>query len=178
MPADASRLHGRFAGADRLARHGADPVPGERRREPRPDGLEHAAAGGADPAARRAAVSRPAWSGKVAADSGAAVIARRDGRVDATSRPSRSSWTCATEDGKRRGHLPAAQPAALQQLDLHHAAARSSTRASACAQGQVIADGPCMRAGRAGARPERARRVHAVGRLQLRRRHPALRAAW
>ena len=39
------RLHGRRARADRLGRHGADPVPRAQRREPRPDGLEHAAPG-------------------------------------------------------------------------------------------------------------------------------------
>ena len=39
------RLHGRRARADRLGRHGADPVPRAQRREPRADGLEHAAPG-------------------------------------------------------------------------------------------------------------------------------------
>ena len=41
------RLHGRRARADRLGRHGADPVPRAQRREPRADGLEHAAPGSA-----------------------------------------------------------------------------------------------------------------------------------
>ena len=39
------RLHGRVAEADRLGRHGAHPVPRARRRQPRPDGREHAEAG-------------------------------------------------------------------------------------------------------------------------------------
>ena len=39
------RLHGRRARADRLGRHGADPVPRAQRRQPRADGLEHAAPG-------------------------------------------------------------------------------------------------------------------------------------
>ncbi len=39
------RLHGRRARADRLRGHGADPVPRAQRRQPRADGLEHAAAG-------------------------------------------------------------------------------------------------------------------------------------
>ena len=51
----ARRLHGRFAQAARLGRRGADPVPRERRRQPRADGLEHAASGGAAGAFRRAA---------------------------------------------------------------------------------------------------------------------------
>ena len=39
------RLHGCLAEAGRLGGDGADPVPGARRREPRPDGREHAAPG-------------------------------------------------------------------------------------------------------------------------------------
>ena len=51
--ADAARahqLHGRLAQADRVGGRLADPVPGARRRQPRADGLEHAAPGGADAA--------------------------------------------------------------------------------------------------------------------------------
>ena len=48
------RLHGRLAEADRLGRHGADPVPRARRRQPRPDGGEHAEAGRAAGALRGA----------------------------------------------------------------------------------------------------------------------------
>ncbi len=59
------RLHGRVAEAARLGRRGAHPVPRERRRQPRADGLEHAAPGGAA-GARRGAVRRhrhgSAWS--------------------------------------------------------------------------------------------------------------------
>ena len=56
VPAGRSRrLHGRFAQAARFRRCGADPVPRERRRQPRADGLEHAAPGGAAGALRRAA---------------------------------------------------------------------------------------------------------------------------
>ena len=46
------RVHGRQPQAGRLGRDGADPVPRARRREPRPDGLEHAAPGRAAPGAR------------------------------------------------------------------------------------------------------------------------------
>ena len=48
------RSHGRLAEAARLGRGGADPVPRERRREPRPHGLEHAASGRAAGAGRGA----------------------------------------------------------------------------------------------------------------------------
>ena len=50
-----SPLHGRFADAARVAGRGADPVPRARRRQPRADGLEHAAAGRAASDDRRAA---------------------------------------------------------------------------------------------------------------------------
>ena len=49
------QLHGRRAVADRVGGRVADPVPRARRRQPRADGLEHAAAGGAVPAPREAA---------------------------------------------------------------------------------------------------------------------------
>ena len=49
------RLHGRLAQAARVGRRGAHSVPRERRRQPRADGLEHAAPGGAAGALRRAA---------------------------------------------------------------------------------------------------------------------------
>ena len=51
------RLHGRVAEAARLGGRGADPVPRERRRQPRADGLQHAAPGGAA-GSRRGAVRR------------------------------------------------------------------------------------------------------------------------
>ena len=49
------RPDGRVAEAGRLGRRGADPVPRERRRQPRPDGLEHAAPGRAAGPGRGAA---------------------------------------------------------------------------------------------------------------------------
>ena len=51
----AHRVHGRVAAPDRVGRGRADPVPRARRREPRADGLEHAAPGGADAALVHAA---------------------------------------------------------------------------------------------------------------------------
>ena len=49
--AEPDRVHGRLAEADRLGGDGAHPVPRARRRQPRPDGLEHAAPGRAAPRA-------------------------------------------------------------------------------------------------------------------------------
>ena len=85
------RLHGRVAEAARLGRRGADPVPRERRRQPRADGLEHAAPGGAAGALRRAA-RRHRHGG----DRGARIRARRSlraGRESSTrsTRPASSS---------------------------------------------------------------------------------------
>ena len=54
-PAREGRLHGRLAQAARLGGRRAHPVPGERRREPRPDGLQHAAPGRAAREGGRAA---------------------------------------------------------------------------------------------------------------------------
>ena len=56
------RPHGRLARADLVRRDGDDPVPRARRRQPRADGLEHAAPGGAAAEDRRPARSAPAWS--------------------------------------------------------------------------------------------------------------------
>ena len=57
IPGDAGRLHGRVAAPDGVGRDRADPLPRARRRQPRADGLQHAAPGrAADPcrgAARR-----------------------------------------------------------------------------------------------------------------------------
>ena len=59
------RVHGRLAGADRLGRDGADPVPRAQRREPRADGREHAAAGrAADDPAGAARRHRPRVPGR------------------------------------------------------------------------------------------------------------------
>ena len=57
VPPDRSAVDGRQPEADRLGRHGADPVPRARRRQPRPDGRQHAAPGRAA-GARRGAVHR------------------------------------------------------------------------------------------------------------------------
>ena len=55
------RVHGRVAQAGRLGRDRAHPVPRARRRQPRADGLEHAAPGRAAPRAGIADRRAPAW---------------------------------------------------------------------------------------------------------------------
>ena len=56
------RVHRRLAEAAGVGGRLADPVPRERRRQPRADGLEHAAPGGAAAPRRRRPSSAPAWS--------------------------------------------------------------------------------------------------------------------
>ena len=58
--AERGPAHGRLAEADRLGRHGADPVPRARRRQPCAHGRQHAAAGRAAAAGRGARTSAPA----------------------------------------------------------------------------------------------------------------------
>ena len=77
LPAAAARpdrLHGRGAGAARLHRGGADPVPGARRRQPRAHGLEHAAA------ERAAPLPAGAAGGHRAGGEGGARLGRGDHR--------------------------------------------------------------------------------------------------
>ena len=86
VPARGRRPDRRVAEAARLGRRGADPVPRKRRRQPRADGLEHAAPGGAaDP--RRGAAGRHRHGGDGGArlgrdDHRPALRRRRPGRRD------------------------------------------------------------------------------------------------
>ena len=75
------RSHRRVAEAARVGGGRAHPVPGERRRQPRSDGLEHAASGGAAHHGRGAA-GRHRHGGGGGARLGAAIGARRTGVVD------------------------------------------------------------------------------------------------
>ncbi len=75
------RLHGRGAGTARVHRRRPDSVPRARRRQPRADGLEHAAPGGAAAQSPQAPLVGTGLEEKVAVDSGAVVIAKRAGTV-------------------------------------------------------------------------------------------------
>ena len=123
-PAGERRPDRRLAEAARLRRRLADPVPRERRREPRADGLEHAAPGGAAPA-RRGAVRRHRHRGDRRArlgrrDHRAPGRRHRPGRRHAHRRP-RHRGRGAGRSGRR--HLPAAQVPALEPEHLHQPAA-------------------------------------------------------
>ncbi len=166
-----------FAEAAGLGGRGADPVPRERRRQPRADGLQHAAPGGAAAPAPRRRWSAPAWKATVARDSGVAIVARRAGivdQVDATRIVIR-----ATEETNT----------AAPGVDIYNLLKFQRSNQNTCINqrplvkvGDVVDEGrhhrrrSVDRARRAGARPQRAGRLHAVERLQLRRLDPDLRA--
>ena len=170
------RLHGRVAEAARLGGGGAHSVPGERRRQPRADGLEHAAPGGAA-RSRRGAVRRHRHGRRGGArlrrlDRGAADRHRRSGR--------RHPYRRARDRGIRpdqagRRHLSADEVPALEPEHLHQPASAGEDGRSGD-EGRHHRRRSLDRARRARARPQRARRVHAVERLQLRGLDPALRA--
>ena len=171
------RLHRRLAQAAGVGGGGADPVPRERRRQPRADGLEHAAPGGAAAAGRGAARrhrhGRRRWRAIPASPSSA----RRTGvvdQVDATRIVIR-----ATEETRppivRRRHLQPAEVPALEPEHLHQPAP-AGAGGRPCEGRRHHRRRPVDPARRAGARPQRAVRVHAVERLQLRGLDPDLRA--
>ena len=176
VPRRQGRLHGRVAEAARFGGGGAHPVPGERRRQPRADGLEHAAPGGAA-GARRGAVRRHRHGGR-----GRARLRRRDRRAPhRRRRPGRRHpYRRARDRGSRsdqagRRHLPADEVPALEPEHLHQPASAGEGGRSG-QEGRHHRRRSVDRSRRARARPQRAGRVHAVERLQLRGLDPALRA--
>ena len=173
------RLHRRLAEAARLGRGLAHPVPRERRREPRADGIEHAAPGGAAAPGAVAATSAPAWS-----------TSPRATRAPSSWRAARAPWTTSTASASScasKGETEATsremgadiytddEVQAVEPEHVHQPEA-DRPRGPEGPQGPGAGRRSVHGAGRAGARPERARRVHAVARLQLRGRDPRLRA--
>ena len=157
----------RVAEAAGVGGGGADPVPGERRRQPRADGLQHAAPGGAaDPA--DAPLVGTGMEAAVARDCGATIVARRAGVVDQID-GARIVVRATNDDGTTKG------------VDIYRLRKFMRSNQSTC-----INQRPLVRVGdmvqerrhhrrrsvdrtrRTGAWPQRAGRVHAVERLQLR----------
>ena len=172
------RLQGHLAEAARLGRDGAHSVPGARRREPGPDGLEHAAPGGAAPQGRGAARRhRPRGDGRPGLRRGRprqAGRGRGPGGLGADHRPRRGDR--GGRQGVRRGHLSADEVPPVEPEHLHQPEAGRPRRVAGRARpgpGRRPVHGP----GRARPRAQRARRLHAVARLQLRRRDPGLGAS-
>ena len=123
VPPRQGRLHGRVAEAARFGGGGADPVPRERRRQPRADGLEHAAPGGAA-RARRGAVRRHRHGRR-----GRPRFRRRHRRAPhRRRRPGRRHPYRHPRDRRdrsdqaRRRHLPADEVPALEPEHLHQPA--------------------------------------------------------
>ena len=171
------RLHGRVAEAARLGRGGAHPVPRERRRQPRPHGLEHAAPGGAARAVGRA-VRRHRHGGRRRAR----LAARRS--PPAAPASSTRSTPPASSCARPRRRDPTKPGVDIYRLQKFQRSNQNTciTQKPLVRVGDGVAQGrhhrrrSLDRARRARARPQRPRRVHAVERLQLRGFDPALRA--
>ncbi len=176
-PSRDDRLRRRLAQADRVGRRGADPVPRERRRQPRADGLEHAASGGAAHPGRDRRWSAPAWKRWSPATPAWPSPRAARGIVDQVD--AMRIVVRATDDvGPNR-------PA----VDIYNLLKFQRSNQSTCItqkplvqrrrpgeEGRHRGRRPVDAGRRAGARPQRARRVHAVEWLQLRGLDPALRA--
>ena len=168
-------VHGRVAEADRVGGGLADSVPRARRREPRADGLEHAAPGGADAACRDAAGRyRHGTSGRDRLGRHRGRAPRRRGRLGRRFAHRRARQR--RGDDRRRGRCRHLQPDEVHALEPEHLHQPAS--AGACGRRdrarRRAGRRPVDRPGRARARPEPARRVHAVERLQLRGLDPDL----
>jgi DNA-directed RNA polymerase subunit beta len=144
MAARRSHADGRVAEPAGVGGRLADPVPRARRREPRADGLEHAAPGGAA-APHRGAARRHGHRGIVARDSGVCVVAsatassrastqrasssrRGEGGSASLGERSRTSTTWSSSSARTR------TPASTRS--------RSSRREIGSSKGDVLADGP------------------------------------
>ena len=171
------RPHGRVAEAARFGRRGAHSVPRERRRQPRAHGLQHAAPGRAAGAAPTRRSSAPAWR-----RSSRAIPAPRSRRAAPASstRSTRPVSSCAPP----RRLDPTKSGVDIYRLQKFQRSNQKTciTQRPLVRVGDVVAQGrhhrrrSVDRSRRAGARPQRARRLHAVERLQLRGLDPALRA--
>ena len=159
------RADGRVAEPAGVGRRVADPVPRARRREPRAHGLEHAAPGGAAAPHRRAARRHRHGGASSPATPACTVVAKRDGIVE-IGRRRPASWSRPT--GRRA-------TTAAPSVDIYNLIKFQRSNQNTCINqkpivragdtvkaGDVLADGPATEHGRARARPERARRVHAV----------------
>ena len=177
-----AQLHGRVAEAARVGGGGHGAVPRERRRQPRPHGLEHAAPGRAPPAARGAATWARAWSTSWPATRARWCWLARPGVVEYVS-ANRIVVRAETRSKK-------ADPVQDLPLDIYNLTKYRRSNQNTCInQRPIVKKGDRVHAGRrhrrrardrpgrAGPRAQRARGLHAVGRLQLRGRHPRVGAA-
>ena len=170
---DDGRLHGRLAAPDGVGRDRDDPVPRARRRQPRADGRQHAAPGGAAAAQARRRWSAPAWS-TGPRSTPATWSSPRSAAWSRTCAPTTSP--CMHDDGT------AAPTCCTSSAGPTRAPASTRSRSSTRATGSRPArSSPTVRAPTSGEMAlgqEPARRVHAVGGPQLRGRdHPVASAS-
>ena len=140
-PGHRRRLHGRLAAPDGVGGHRHDPVPRARRRQPRPDGGEHAASGG--PLVRsEAPLVGTGMELRAAIDAGDVVVAEKAGVVEEVSA---DHVTVMADDGTRRSYRMrkfnrSNHGTCANQKPIVDAGQRVEA-------GQVIADGPCTENG-------------------------------
>ena len=174
------RLRRRLAEAAGLGGGVAHPVPGERRREPRAHGLQHAAPGRAAAPVRGALVGT-GMEHITVKDSGAAVVCRRAGVVDSVD-SRRIIIRVEAQDGPDKGKEIGADIYNLTKFKCSNQNTSINQKPIVKA-GQHVEQGPdpgrrsLHGHGRAGPRPQRARGLHALARLQLRGRDPGQREA-
>ena len=170
------RPDGRQPQAGGVGGRGPDPVPGKRRRQPRPDGFEHAAPGrAADPVGRAPGRHRHGGRGRPRlrrrGDRPASGHRRTDRRhPDRHPRHRRDRPHQAGRRYLSPVEVPALEPEHLHQPASAGAGGRQDRRRRHHRRRPV--DGP----GRTGPGPQRPRRLHALERLQLRGLDPDLRA--
>ena len=150
---------------------GAHPLPRERRRQPGVDGLEHAAPGGSAPEDRGARSSGRAWSTRRLSTPESSCGREDSGNVVYVSADEIVMKTDKGDEDRYRLH----QVRPLQPGNVHEPEAAGPDR-PAGREGEVIADGPSTDQGEL-ALGRTSRRLHALGRVQLRRRHPRQREA-
>ena len=115
-----------------------------------------------------------------ARDSGAVVVARRSGTVDYVDSTRivvrvEGEGDLSTRDGRR--HLQDDEVQARRTRTPASTRSRSCGSGRRCRRARSLADGPCTELGELALGPQRAGRLHAVARLQLRGRDPGVREA-
>ena len=175
------RLRRRLAQAARLGGRLAHPVPRARRREPRPDGLEHAAPGRAPPPLARPRWWARAWSTSRSRTPGRRSCAAAAGVVDSVD-SRRIIVRVEAQDGPDKGKEIGADIYNLTKFKCSNQNTSINQKpivkvGPARGQGPDPGRRPLHRHGRAGPRPQRARGLHALARLQLRGRDPGQREA-
>ena len=140
------RLRRRQPQAARVGGGLADPVPRERRREPRPHGLQHAAPGGA-PAPLRGPLVGTGMEHITVKDSGAATVCRRAGVVDSVD-SRRIIIRVEAQDGPDKGKEIGADIYNLTKFKCSNQNTSINQKpivkvGEHVAKGQILADGPC-----------------------------------